>query len=251
VKDRKWQKPIVDDYKSKIFVNIVSRETKGEKMKARTVLIWTIILVIIALALGLILEPRFADPMAIHWNEKGEADGYGSRFMGLWLMPLVIIGLTPLLLAIPQIDPLKKNIEKFRNEYYTFILMFVVFFAYLHVLTLLFNLGWKFNLLSLMIPGFGGFFYYIGVMMEKAKRNYFIGVRTPWTLADEEVWDETHRVGAKGFKVSGVLTLVGVIFPSTAIWAMMVPILVVSVYTVVYSYVAYRRKHPNMNGNGN
>lgn len=111
-------------------------------------------------------------------------------------------------------------------------------------------MGLWFNMFAMMIPAFGGFFYYIGVMMEKAKRNYFIGVRTPWTLADEEVWDETHRIGAKGFKLSGVLTLVGVVFPSIAIWAMMMPLLVVSVYTVVYSYVAYRRKHPNMNGNG-
>jgi uncharacterized membrane protein len=128
--------------------------------------------------------------------------------------------------------------------------LFVIFFFYLHVISLLFNLGLRFNMFALMIPAFGGFFYYIGIMMEKAKRNYFIGVRTPWTLADEEVWDETHRIGAKGFKLSGVITLVGVVFPSIAIWAMIVPLLIVSVYTVVYSYVAYRQKHPNMNGNG-
>jgi uncharacterized membrane protein len=222
---------------------------KGENMKARTVLIWTIVLALAALALGLILEPRFADPMAIHWNERGEADGYGSRFMGLWFLPLMTIGLTLLLLGIPQIDPLKKNIFKFRKEYNTFILLFVIFFFYLHVISLLFNLGLRFNMFALMIPAFGGFFYYIGVMMEKAKRNYFIGIRTPWTLADDEVWAETHRVGAKAFKISRVLTLVGVVFPSIAIWAMMAPLLAVSVFTVVYSYVAYRRKHPNMNGN--
>ena len=214
-------------------------------MKARTVLIWTIILCVAAIGLGLVLEPRFPDPMAIHWNEQGEADGYGSRFMGIWFLPLMTIGLTLLLLGVPQIDPLKKNIEKFRKEYYTFILLFVFFFIYLHVISLLFNLGLRFNFLSLMIPAFGGFFYYIGVMMEKAKRNYFIGVRTPWTLADEEVWNETHRVGAKGFKIAGVSTLLGVVFPVLAIWVMLVPILVVSVYVVVYSYVVFRRLHPN------
>lgn len=219
-------------------------------MKARTVLIWTIILVIAAVGLGLALEPRFPEQMAIHWNDQGQADGYGSRFMGILFLPIVTIGLTLMLLGIPQIDPLKKNIDKFRKEYYTFILLFVVFFVYLHVISLLFNLGLRFNMLALMIPAFGGFFYYIGVMMEKAKRNYFIGVRTPWTLADEEVWDATHRIGAKGFKISGVLTLAGVVFPSIAIWAMIVPLLVVSVYTVAYSYVIYHRKHPNMNGNG-
>lgn len=219
-------------------------------MKAKTVLLWVFILAMIALILGLALEPYFPDKIAIHWNEQGVADGYGSRFMGIFFMPILIIGLSLLLLGIPQIDPLKKNIEKFKKEYYVFILIFAVYFLYIHVLTLLYNVGLKFNMLSMMIPAFGGFFYYIGVMMEKAKRNYFIGVRTPWTLADEEVWDETHRVGAKGFKVSGILTLVGMVFPSIAIWAMMVPLLVVSVYTVVYSYISYKQKHPNMNGNG-
>jgi len=216
-------------------------------MKARTVLFWTIILSIAAIGLGLALEPRFPEQMAIHWNEQGVADGYGSRFMGIWFLPLMTIGLTLLLLGIPRIDPLKKNIDQFKKEYYTFILLFVFFFIYLHGISLLFNLGVQFNLLTVMIPAFAGFFYYIGVMMEKAKRNYFIGVRTPWTLADDEVWNETHRVGAKGFKIGGVITLLGVVFPSLAIWLMMVPLLVVSVFIVVYSYVVFRRLHPNGN----
>ncbi|MDX9851424.1 MAG: SdpI family protein [Anaerolineaceae bacterium] len=217
-------------------------------MKTKTVLIWSMLLSLAALALGLILAPRFPDQMAIHWNEQGQADGYGSQFMGLWFMPLMTIGLTLLLLGIPQIDPLKKNIEKFQKEYNTFILLFVIFFIYIHALTLLFNLGIRFDLLAMMVPAFGGFFYYIGVLMEKARRNYFIGIRTPWTLADEDVWNQTHRIGAKGFKISGVLTILGVVFQSLAIWFMIVPIMLVSVYTIVYSFFAYRKLHPN-NGN--
>jgi len=217
-------------------------------MKTKTVLIWSMVLSLAALALGLILAPRFPDQMAIHWNELGQPDGYGSHFMGLWFTPLISIGLTLLLLGFPQIDPLKKNIEKFRKEYNTFILLFVIFLVYMHVLTLLQNLGIHFNLLALLVPVFGGFFYYIGVLMEKAKRNYFIGIRTPWTLADDDVWDQTHRLGAKGFKISAVLTLLGVVFQNLAIWFLLVPLMLVSVYTIVYSYFAYKKLHPN-NGN--
>lgn len=218
-------------------------------MKAKQVMIWSLILTGVVVVLGLLLSPRFPENMAIHWNELGEADGYGSRFMGIWFLPLLTLGLTLLLLGIPQIDPLKKNIEKFRSEYNLFILMFVIFFVYLQLITLLFNLGWQFNLLALLVPAFGGFFYYIGVMMEKAKRNYFIGIRTPWTLANEDVWNETHRVGAKGFKVSGVLALLGVVIPDYAIWIMMVPLLLVSIFTVVYSYFVFRKLQPEINGN--
>jgi len=219
-------------------------------MKAKTVLIWTIILTAAVIVLGLVLLPRFPENIATHWNERGEADGYGSTFMGIWFLPLMTIGLVLLLLGIPKIDPLRKNFETFRKEYNLFILLFVIFFVYLQVLTLLFNLGYRFNMLALMMPAFGGFFYYVGMLMEKAKRNYFIGIRTPWTLADDQVWDETHRAGAKGFKISGIVTVLGVFFPSLAIFFMMVPILGVSIYTIVYSYVVYRRYYPNHNGNG-
>lgn len=212
-------------------------------MKAKTVLIWVIVLAVGALVLGLALEPRFGDQIAIHWDEQGVADGYGSRFMGLFFMPIIIVGLSLLLLGIPQIDPLKKNIDKFRNEYYVFILIFAAYFAFLHVLTLLYNVGLKFNMLAMMIPAMAGLYYYLGVMLGKAKQNYFIGIRTPWTLQDEDVWNETHVVGSKGFKLAAILALFGVVFPSLAIWFLMIPLLVAAFYTVIYSYVAYRRKH--------
>lgn len=218
-------------------------------MKTKQVIIWTLILVIGVIVVGVALSSQFTDPMAMHWNAQGEADGYGSRFMGIWFLPLVTIGLSLLLLGIPSIDPLRKNIEKFRKEYNLFILLFVIFFAYLQVISLLYNLGWQFNLLALLTPAFGGFFYYIGVMLAKAKRNYFIGIRTPWTLAHEDVWNETHRVGAMGFKMSGVLTIFGVVFPNYVIWFMMIPLLLVAFGTIVYSYFVYRKFHPENNEN--
>jgi uncharacterized membrane protein len=217
-------------------------------MKAKTVFIWVIILAVGALVFGLALEPRFADQIAIHWDGQGVADGFGSRFMGLYFMPIIIVGMSLLLLGIPQIDPLKKNIEKFRKEYYYFILIFAVYFVYIHVLTILYNVGMKFNMLVMMIPPMAGLFYYLGVMMSKAKQNYFIGIRTPWTLQDEDVWNETHAVGSKGFKLAAILSLIGVVFPSLAIWFLMIPLVVVAIYTVGYSFVAYRRRHGN-NGN--
>lgn len=218
-------------------------------MKTKQVIIWTLILVIGVIVVGVALSSQFTDPMAVHWNVQGEADGYGSRFMGIWFLPLITIGLSLLLLGIPTIDPLRKNIEKFRKEYNLFILLFVIFFAYLQVISLLYNLGWQFNLLALLTPAFGGFFYYIGVMLAKAKRNYFIGIRTPWTLAHEDVWNETHRVGAMGFKMSGVLTIFGVVFPNYVIWFMMIPLLLVAFGTIVYSYFVYRKFHPENNEN--
>ena len=97
-----------------------------------------------------------------------------------------------LFVAIPRIDPLKANIEKFRTFYDRFVVLFMVFFFYFYLLTILWNMGVQYNFNQVLAPAFGGLFYYIGVMIEHAKRNWFVGIKTPWTLSSENVWDKTH-----------------------------------------------------------
>jgi uncharacterized membrane protein len=214
-------------------------------MNTKWTIILTLILAVAVLCLGLILEPQFADPMATHWGANGEANGFGSHFVGIWLIPLMLIGINGLFLIIPKIDPLKKNIAKFRKEYNGFVLVINAFMVYVQVLTLIWNTGNHFNMTTYMLPALGFFIFYAGVLISKARRNYFVGIRTPWTLQDERVWDETHQLGAKIFKVSGVLTLVGIFFPNLILWFMMIPLLGGALFTIVYSYVLYQRYHPN------
>ena len=78
-------------------------------------------------------------------------------------------------------------------------------------------------------------------MTGKAKRNYFIGIRTPWTLNNEEVWDKTHRLGGLLFKISGVITVFGVFLPDYAIVFILVPVLASAVISIVYSYVIHQK----------
>jgi len=113
--------------------------------------------------------------------------------------------------------------------------------AYIHVLTLAWNLGYRFNMLQMMLPGFGLLFVFMGSMVERAKPNWFVGIRTPWTISNSVVWEKTHRLGGLLFKISGVLALLGVFFPALAIWFILVPVLAASVVTVVYSYVVFRQ----------
>lgn len=214
-------------------------------MKTKWTIILTLLLAAAVLALGLILEPQFPAQMATHWGSNGAVNGYGSHFIGIWLIPLMLVGLNGLFLLIPNIDPLKKNIAKFRKVYNGFLLVINVFMVYVQVLTLIWNTGNHFNMTTYMLPALGLFIFYAGFLIGNARRNYFIGIRTPWTLQDERVWDETHKLGAKIFKVSGILTLVGIFFPNLILWFMMVPLLGGSLFTIVYSYVLYRRYHPD------
>lgn len=213
-------------------------------MKTKVVVIINSILSALVLIFGLQSRAAFPDPMAVHWGISGQADGFGSVFTGIWLIPLMVIGLTFLLAGIPAIDPLRDNIKKFAGEYNLFILIFAISMLYVQMLSLAYNLGWINNINPYFIPTIGILMIFVGQLISKAHRNYFIGIRTPWTLQDERVWDETHKRAGRVFKISGVLSLFGIFFPNYAIWILMVPILFAAFYSIVLSYVLYRKYNP-------
>jgi uncharacterized membrane protein len=90
--------------------------------------------------------------------------------------------------------------------------------------------------------GLGFLFYYVGVVCEHSKRNWFIGIRTPWTLSSDRVWEKTHKIGGRLFKAAGVVALIGVFFQRHAVWFILIPVLSVAVYTILYSYLEYQRE---------
>jgi len=209
-------------------------------MKKSNLIILGIIL--LSFVIAIYLYPQMPEKVASHWNARGQVDSYISKFWGLFLMPLILAGLFPLFLLIPKIDPLKENIKKFRKYYDGFILVMVLFFFYIYLLTVLWNLDARFNMTQLLIPAIGLLFYYAGILMENAKRNWFIGIRTPWTLSSDRVWDKTHKIGGKLFKVAGLIALVGFFFLKHAIFFMIVPVILFSVYTIIYSYIEYQKE---------
>ena len=98
-------------------------------------------------------------------------------------------------------------------------------------------------MVQMMSPAFAALLYYIGVVLEKTKSNFFVGIRTPWTISDETVWEKTHKLGGKLFKASGIIALFGVFFKEFAFVLIIVPILAASAYAFVYSYIEYKKIH--------
>jgi uncharacterized membrane protein len=193
---------------------------------------------------GLALWNQLPEPMASHWNVNDQVDGYMSKFWGVFMVPLITLGMFVLFLVIPSIDPLKANIAQFRNAFNLFIVLIVAFMLYIHALSLRWNLGYTdFAMSQAMLPAMGLLFFFIGYMLRQAKRNYFIGIRTPWTLSSDTVWDETHRLGSVLFMISGALAFIGALFGGmTAFWFLFVPIIGSTLITLVYSYVLYQRE---------
>lgn len=200
-------------------------------------------IILLSFAVGIYYYPQMPEKLASHWNAQGQVDGYMSKFWGLFLMPIISVGMLLLFILIPRIDPLKSNIQQFRKYYDGFVVLIVVFLFYLYLLTIFWNSGYTFNMITFLSPAFAILFYYSGILIENAKMNWFIGIRTPWTLSSDKVWDKTHKIGGKWFKIAGLLALIAVFFETAAIFFIIVPVIIVSIYTVAYSYFEYQKEN--------
>jgi uncharacterized membrane protein len=198
-------------------------------------------IVLASLAVSIAAYGQVPERMASHWNINGEVDGYMPKLLGLGLFPAVLAGLSLLFMAIPRIDPLRANIREFLGYYQGFTIVISGFFLAVQLMVVLWNVGVMISPNIVMPAGVGILFYYAGVLIEHSKRNWFIGIRTPWTLSSDVVWEKTHRIGGKLFKASGLISLAGVVLPAYAFYLIIAPVLASAVYTIAYSYVEYGR----------
>jgi uncharacterized membrane protein len=183
------------------------------------------------------------DKVASHWNAEGEVDDYMGKFWGLFLLPIISIALYLLFLLIPKIDPLKSNIKKFRKHYDWFMFTFILFMTYISLLTILANHRYDFNMTTMLMPAIGAWFFYIGSLMKQLKRNWFIGVRTPWTLSSDLVWEKTHKLTSKLFKIVGIIIIFTAFLPARyLIWFILVPIFIILIWVVLYSYLEFKKE---------
>jgi uncharacterized membrane protein len=160
-------------------------------------------------------------------------------------------GILVVFAVIPRIDPLRENIAEFRPYYDWFVVVFAAYMFLVHVGVIAFNLGYEFDFTLFILVGVAGLFYYSGVLLTHAERNWFVGIRTPWTLSSEEVWNRTHALGGRLFKLTAVLTLVGLLFGDYALYFLLVPALLTAGITVVHSYYVYEQiKRRSETGSG-
>jgi uncharacterized membrane protein len=213
-------------------------------MSTRITNILIIIILVGSVVAGAFLWNRLPDPMASHWGINDQVNGTMPKFWGIFLMPIISLGMFLLFMLVPNIDPLKANIAQFRETFNVFILLIFLFLAYVWKLSIAWNLGFtNFKMSTSMLPAMGLLFIFVGYLLRKAKRNFFIGIRTPWTLSSDSVWDKTHQLGSILFFACGVLALMGSLFGGQAAFLLMfIPVMGSALFLVVYSYVLYRQE---------
>ena len=165
------------------------------------------VLILATIAFSIAVYSRLPDPMVIHWNAAGEPDGYGSRLFGAFLLPVVTLGIWGLLLVVPKLDPRAANIEKFRDTFDLLIVAVIAMMCVLHVAVIGSALGWPISVGKIAPVAIGALFVFIGALLPRFRSNFFIGIRTPWTLSSETVWTRTHRFGAWVMEIIGLLLI--------------------------------------------
>ena len=141
-----------------------------------------------------------------------------------------------------SVGKVAKHVQKFKSYYSGFIVVLIGFLFYIYFLTILANLGYGFNMGMILNPALSVLFFYIGFLLSHTKRNWFIGIRTPWTLENDKIWEKTHKLGAKLFKISSLLILVGIVFPDYTFWVVMGSALLAGLTPVIYSYFLYQKE---------
>ena len=196
-------------------------------------------LTVLTIAFTAAVYPSLPERIPIHWNAAGEINGWGSKPWA-FLTPAIMIGMLGLLRVLPWLSPKQFEIDSFRSTYAFIVMLISVLFAYIHLLTLLPPLGYSVRVDKAMMGGMMLFFILLGNVLGKVQRNFFVGVRTPWTLASDWVWIETHRLAARLFVATGVLGLASIL----AGLPFYMPLIVigVAVFVIVgFSLVRYKQ----------
>ncbi len=204
-----------------------------------------LIMVLTMFILGFLVYPYLPDSIPVHWNIHGEVDGYGSKFLGVWLMPMIALGIFLLFPFLPKIDPRTQHFDEFKPVWNLIQTILIGFMAYIYAITLgaVLSKGLVTPVTAFVLLGLGVLFILLGWIMPKIHSNYFVGFRTPWALEDPVVWQKTQAFAGKMFMLSGLL-LVGFMWFSDYFLPVFIGMLVLLVFVpAVYSYLIFKKRN--------
>ena len=199
-----------------------------------------IVLIAVSFALSALMYPRLPDPMPMHWDLLGNLDGEIARAWGAFLVPAVAAGVWLLLLVLPRLSPREFPMEPFARQWRAFEIAILGFLLFAQWLMLHAAASQRPLPSRLFQVGLGVLLAALGNLFGKTTPNFFFGIRTPWTIASEEVWLRTHRFAGRLIVATGGLVVLAAFFDLGSVLILPAVVLVVLV-SVVYSYVIYRR----------
>lgn len=188
-----------------------------------------------------LLLPRLPANIPIHWNLYGEIDSVMEKGIAVWFMPVLALIMLVFYQILPLLDPRAKNYKLFQREWHFIQSIIIGFLAYMQFLTFHIALNPVAPFLKLMFAGLGTMFILLGINLKNIRQNYFIGIRLPWTLADEKNWKMTHLFASRCFIVAGVITLIESFFLWQAPLIIFSGILSAALLPTIYSFILFKK----------
>ncbi len=205
----------------------------------RKTMILTCLLCLLPMALGLYFYKELPDQMPIHWNTAGEVDGYAPKTLAVFGFPVFFAALELLMFFVILNDPKKQNQSEIMRQLGFWSLPVVGMIVY--PMTIFSGIGYDLPVTTIAMLLCGVIFIVVGNYMPKAKQNYTVGIKLPWTLHDTENWNKTHRLAGFLWVIGGILFLVAAFLPGGTILTVAIAVVMVLIPTV-YSYLLYRKK---------
>jgi immunity protein, SdpI family len=213
-------------------------------MRVNRLLLSTAVLVTVSAIVAAALYHRLPDPMPVHFAYPSRPNGFAPRPVGAFLTPAFVALLGFVLAALPRISPKGYRIDRFLRVYEIVAITLLAVEAVDGMLGLYQALGHPMNVDRAGTVGLGVILLVLGNYLGKVTRNFFVGIRTPWTLADPEVWLRTHRVGGVLCVLAGAVILIASFVGNGSPAVPIAVLLVLAVGLTAYSYVLYRRVGP-------
>src|SRR5687768_9259645 len=205
---------------------------------------YPMLLIAIAVAVSVAVYPQLPERVPTHWNLRGEVDAWSPRRFGAFLIPVIMLVLAVLTPLLPKIDPRRANYAKFEPTFWFMINLVLTFMLGVHFMMLAVTLGADIPVMRVIPFGVGALFAIIGNVMPRTRSNWSFGIRTPWTLSSDRVWERTHRVGGYLMFAGGLVVMAGAIAAPTHLIA---PITICSILgatagAFIFSYAAWRQE---------
>ncbi len=200
-----------------------------------------IILIAISLLGTFLVFDKLPDKVPGHFDINGEVDRYDNKEILIFTggLPLIIY---LLMIFLPKIDPKKSSYLKHKKAYKITKAIAIVFLIIVQWIMITVALGFNINVSMIIRIGVGVLFIVIGNFMGQIRQNYFFGIKTPWTLANEMVWKKTHRAGGYAFLVGGLIMIASSFtYGAMAMISLIAAIAIAAFYPIIYSYIIYRK----------
>ena len=202
-----------------------------------------LVIAALALAMSVWAYPQLPPTVATHWSFNGTPDGFSGRLVALGIVPIVLIAMTVLFNVLPRVDPRRENYAKFLSSYWLIANAVIVFLLVAHAMIIAAGIGFSVKIDRLMPLGIGLLFVFLGNYLTRVEPNWFIGIRTPWTLSSDTVWRRTHRTGGLLMVIGGLILAISAFLPRPAFLVLFcVTIVIVAVIPIVQSYILWKRE---------